>query len=46
MMPEKKMCARSVDLKTLVESQRNICWPIAPQGNTVESVAGLERNIR
>lgn len=39
MMPKMKLCARYVDLKTFVESQGNICWPIAPKGNTVESVA-------
>ena len=39
MMPETKVCACYVGLKTLVESQGNICWPIASQGNTFESVA-------
>ena len=33
------MYACYVDLKALVKSQGNICWPIAPKGKTVESVA-------
>ena len=38
-MPETKVCECYVILKTLLETQRSICWPIAPQGKTVESVA-------
>ena len=38
-MSEMKMCASYVDLKILVESQGNICRPIAPKGTTIDSVA-------